>query len=311
MKKLIFALLMTIGSFAAANTITFVVPYPAGGDTDVLARLFATKYTELTGKTTVVENRVGASGIIGFNHVKNSPNDGSVIALVPSTFVTAPHFFPAATYDPLNDFTPIMQLGGHGFFVIVNSDTGIKNVKDLIAANKNGKVTAYGSPGVATPQNILGELFNLHAKTDLTHIPFKGNAEIVTNMLNNSVSVTLNSVLAFRPHVESGKMTIIASAGAERSPLYPAVPTLKEQGISGVEFESWLGFIGPKGMSASTVNEFNRTFNQIIQQPDVQERLKKLAMIPAGSSPEMFREKISTNQKKFSNISRTVNIKIQ
>jgi len=311
MKNILIAFLTMMCSLATAGTITFVVPYPAGGDTDVLARIFATKYTELTGKSTVVENRVGASGIIGFNYVKSAPNDGSVIALVPSTFVTAPYFFSAATYDPLNDFTPIMQLGGHGFFIIANSSTGIKTVKELIAANKQGKINNYGSPGVGTPQNILGEMFNLKAGTNITHIPFKGNAEIVNNMLNNTVDITINSALAFRPHVESGRMTIIASAGAQRSPLYPDVPTLAEQGIPGIEFESWLGFVGPKGMSTATVNEFNRVFNEIIKLPDVQERLKTLAMIPAGSSPSAFRQKIANNQKKFSAISKSLNIKAQ
>lgn len=312
MKKLLLAFLMLISSFAFANQqLTIVVPYPAGGDTDVLARLFASKYTEMTGKAAVVENRVGASGIIGFNYVSKAPNDGTVIALVPSTFVTVTYFYPAAKYDPLNDFSPIMLLAGQGFFLVVNSDTGIKTVKELVEANKKGKITAYGTPGVATPQNILGEMFNQSAKTNLTHIPFKGNSEIVNNMLNKTVDVTLNSMLPFIPHVESGKMNVIGVASSHRSPLFPNVPTLSEQGVPGLDFESWLGFVGPKGMSQEKVMEINRTLNEIIKQPDVQERLKKLAMIPNGSSPQVFKDRIANNQKKFDKIANTLNIKAE
>lgn len=311
MKKLLFTLLMMVSSLTFANQLTIVVPFPAGGDTDVLARIFATKYREMTGTPVVVENRVGASGIIGFNYISKAPNDGTVIGLVPSTFVTAPFFFPAAKYDPLNDFSPIMQLSGHGFFLFVNSDTGIKSVKDLVEANKQGKVKAYGSPGVATPQNILGEMFNNNAKTSLTHIPFKGNSEVITNMLNKTVDVSLNTMLPFIPHVESGKISVIGVASAQRSPLYPNVPTLAEQGVRGIEFESWLGFVGPKGMSSDKVNELNKTFNEIINQPDVQERLKKLAMSPVGSSPQVFINRIQNNQNRFNNIANTLNIKVE
>ncbi len=311
MKKLLFTLLMMLSSLSFANQLTIIVPYPPGGDTDVLARLFATKYTEVTGKPAVVENKVGASGIIGFNYVSKAPADGSIIALVPSTFVTATYFYPAAKYDPLNDFSPIMLLGGHGFFVIVNSDTGVKTVKELIEANKKGTVRAYGSPGVATPQNILGEMFNLNAKTTLTHVPFKGSSEVVNNMLNKTVDVSLNSLLPFIPHIESGKMNVIGIASSNRSPLYPNVPTLAEQGVPGIEFESWLGFVGPKGMSTEKVNEFNQIFNDIIKQPEVQERLKKLAMVPSGSSPQKFKDRIINNQQKFNKIAHTLNIKVE
>lgn len=311
MKKLLLTFLIMINSIAFANQLTIVVPFPAGGDTDILARIFATKYREMTGVPTVVENRVGASGIIGFNYISKAPNDGTVIGLVPSTFVTATYFFPAAKYDPLNDFSPIMQLSGHGFFLVVNSDTGIKTVKDLIEANKQGKVKAYGTPGVATPQNILGEMFNINAKTTLIHIPFKGNSEVINNMLNKTVDVSINTMLPFIPHVESGKISVIGVASPQRSPLYPNVPTLAEQGVRGIEFESWLGFVGPKGMSTEKVNELNKIFNEIIKQPDVQERLKKLAMLPIGSSPQVFVNRIQNNQNKFNNIAHTFNIKAE
>ena len=311
MKKILLILSMMLSTMTFANQLTIVVPYPPGGDTDVLARLFAAKYIEVTGKPAVVENRVGASGIIGFNYVSKANNDGSIIALVPSTFVTAPYFNPAAKYDPLNDFSPIMLLGGHGFFVIVNSDTGVKTVKELIDANKKGLVRAYGSPGIATPQNILGEMFNQAANTNLTHVPFKGSAEVVNNMLNKTVDVSLNSLLPFIPHIESGKMNVIGIASSQRSSLFPNVPTLNEQGISGIEFESWLGFVGPKGMSNEKVTELNQVFNDIIRQPDVQERLKKLAMIPTGSTPQRFRDRISNNQVKFNKIANTLNIKAE
>ena len=244
-------------------------------------------------------------------HISKAPADGTVIGLVPSTLATAPFFNPNAKYDAKTDFTPIMQLSGHGMFLAVNSNTGIKNVKDLVAANKDKKVLSYGTPGVASPQNVLGEMFNKEAGTDIRHVPFKGNADIINNMLNNTIPMSWNTMLPFIPHVESGVINIIAIASSKRSPLYPNVPTLKEQGYDGIEFESWLGFVGPKDMDKAEAAHLNHILNDIIKQPDVQDRLKKLAILPIGSTPEHFKDRISKDVEKFRKISKDLNIKVE
>lgn len=305
-------MLLNVAHADQKQPLTVIVPYPPGGDTDILARLFATKYTEKTGRATVIENKPGAAGVIGFMNISKSPNDGTVIGLVPSTLATAPYFNPnAAKYDPKTDFVPILQLTGHGMYIAVNADTGVKTVADLIEANKAGKIKAYGTPGVASPQNIFGELFKQTTKTDITHVPFKGNAEVMNALMNNTIQVTFNTSLPLLALVDAGKVNIIANAGTKRSSMHPNVPTLAESGIKGVDFESWLGFVGPKDMDPKIALEYNLVLNEIMRQPDVQERLKKLAMNPVGSTPANFRDRISKDSDKFLRLSKQLDIKIE
>lgn len=309
---LLAALLIPFGlmNAQAKQPLTIIVPFPPGGDTDILARLFALKYSERTGRTTIVENKPGAAGIIGFMQISKSVSDGSVIGLVPSTLTTAPYFNPeAAKYDPKTDFVPIMQLTGHGMFIAVNSDTNVRTVSELVDAIKKGRITAYGTPGIASPQNILGEMFKNATNTDVTHVPFKGNAEVVNALMNNTIQLTFNTSLPLLGLVESGKINLIANAGVRRSNLHPNVPTLEEQGIKGVEFESWLGFVGPKDMDSKIAMELNLAFNDIIKQPDVQDRLRRLAMNPIGSSTASFKDRIAKDSDKFLRISKEVNIR--
>jgi len=304
-------LMLNVAHADQKQPLTIIVPYPPGGDTDIVARLFATKYTEKTGRATVVENKPGAAGVIGFMHIAKSPNDGSVIGIVPSTLTTAPYFNPlAAKYDPKADFVPILQLTGHGMYITVNADSGIKNVADLLEATKAGKVKAYGTPGIASPQNIFGELFKQTTKSDIIHVPFKGNAEVANALMNNTIQVTFNTSLPLHALIDTGKVSIIANAGAKRSSMYPDVPTLSEQGIIGVDLESWIGFVGPKDMDQKIATEYNLILSEILRQPDVRDRLKKLAMNPFGSTTSSFRDRVAKDSDQFRRLSKQLNIKV-
>lgn len=292
--------------------LTFIVPFPPGGDTDIVTRMFATEYTEKTGRVTVVENRPGAAGVIGFMAIAKSPNDGTVIGIAPSTLASAPYFNPkAAKYDPKTDFTPILQVTGHGMHIAVNSELGVKNIRELIEANKSGKIKAYGTPGVASPQNIFGEVFKQATGTDMIHVPFKGNAEVANSMSNNTVQMVFNTSLPVQSLIDAGKVTVIASTGSKRSHSHPNVPTLAEQGVREIEIESWLGFIGPKDMDPKFVNELNTILHDIMKKPDVQEKLRKLSITPSGSTPGNFRDKIYRDADRFQRLSKQLDIKIE
>jgi tripartite-type tricarboxylate transporter receptor subunit TctC len=316
--KILFILVATLATlnFAYAEQkqqpLVFIVPYPAGGDMDIIARMFATEYTVKTGRVTVVENKPGAAGVIGFTQIAKSRNDGTVIGIVPSTIVTAPYFNPnAVRYDPKTDFVPILQVTSHNMHISVNADSGVKTINDLIEANKSGKITAYGTPGVASPQNIFGEVFKKATGTNMIHVPFKGNAEVVNSFINNTIQMTFNTSLPMQSFIDSGKIIVIASTGSKRSATYPNVPTLAEQGIKGIEFESWAGFVGPKDMSPKIANELNSVFLEIMKQPDVHDRLKKLSMTPSGSTASSFRDKIHRDADKFQKISKEIDIKAE
>lgn len=293
----------------ANDRVTFIVGYPAGGDTDVLTRIFAQKYGEMTGKTVVVENKVGASGAIATTFVRDAAPDGSVIMLTPSTHVTAPLIQNTLPYDPVTDVTPIMQLSGHGMFIAISAQTGVKNIADLRKAYSEGKVTTYGSAGAGTPMHVIGEMFNESMGTQFTHIPFKGNAPVVTAMLGNHVPMSVITLLPVIPHVNTGKLNLVGIASAKRSPFFPDVPTLAEQGVKGVEVDSWLGFVGPKNMPNDVVRELNANFNTIISMPDVQEKLKSLAMSAKGGKPADFAATIKRDYAKFSVIVKKFDIK--
>jgi len=292
--------------------LVFVVPYPAGGDMDIIARIFATEYTEKTGRTTVVENKPGAAGVIGFMYLAKANNDGNIIGMVPSTLTTAPYFNPkAAKYDPKTDFVPILQVTSHSMHISVNADSGVKTINDLIEANKSGKITAYGTPGVASPQNIFGEVFKKATNTNMIHVPFKGNAEVVNSFVNNTIQMTFNTSLPMQSFIDSGKINVIASTGSKRSTTYPNVPTLSEQGIRGLDFESWAGFVGPKGMNPKIANDLNSVFIEIMKQPEVQDKLRKLSMTPTMTTPSSFKDKIQRDSDKFQRIAKEIDIKIE
>ncbi len=312
MRKIIISLflcLLPILSFGK-TPLTILVGFPPGGDTDVLARLFASRLTTVMNRPVVVENKVGASGSIAARELLASPADGSVIMLVPSTFVTAPLVNSNIKYS-VEDFTPIMQISGHGMVAVVNSNTGVKNIKDLIAANKEKKITSFGSPGIGTPMHILGEMFNKTVGTDITHIPFKGNSDIVTNMLGNQISFTWITLLPVISHVNADKMTVIGIASPKRSPFYPNVPTLAEQGIKDVEVDSWLGFVGPKNISKEVLTDLNTKLNEVLKMPDVKERLQAMAMSPVGDSSEAFKDKLKRDTDKYSRVVKNLGIKIE
>jgi tripartite-type tricarboxylate transporter receptor subunit TctC len=312
MKIFIALILSLFTTLSLANPqLTIVVGYLPGGDTDVLARLFATHLSVLLDKQVIVENKVGASGSIASKFVSSAASDGTVIMLAPSTFVTAPIFNQNIKYNPIDDFTPIMQLSGQGMVAVVNSNTGVKNINDLIKANKEKRIAYFGSPGVGTPMHILGEMFNRSAGTDMLHVPFKGNSEIVSNMLGNQISFTWITMLPVIPHVESNKMNIIGVASSKRSPFYPNIPTLSEQGIKDIEVDSWLGFLGPKNLNKEALAELNAKLNEVINMPSVKEKLKALAMSPTGTDPETFKHTIKKDIETFTRVKKNLGTQIE
>jgi tripartite-type tricarboxylate transporter receptor subunit TctC len=267
------------------KAITIVVSYPAGGDTDALARLFAEKLSTKFGQTVVVENKPGASGTIGNSFVAKSAPDGHTLLFTPSTISIATLVLKSGTgalYDAVNDFTPIIQVGSQSLFLVANASSGITSVKDLVAAVKGGKLGTYASPGSGSPMHILGELFNNAAGVKIAQVPYRGTAPAVVDMLGGHVPFMYTTLGSVAQHVASGKMVLIAVADAQRSPLMPNVPTLGESGYGDVVVGAWQGLMGPKGMPADVTNKLNAAMNEILKMPDVVSRMTTLATIPVG-----------------------------
>ena len=271
--------------------VTIIVSYPAGGDTDVIARVFAERLGARFGQQFVVENKPGASGTIGNAIVAKAPADGHTLLFTPSTISTALLVLKpgsGAAYDTLADFTPIMQVGSQPLYLFTNNTSGIKNVKDLIDAAKADKVKTYGSPGSGSPMHVLGEMFNRSTGTKLQQVPYRGTGPVVTDLVGGHLSFAYSTLGPMAQHIASGKVVNLAIADSKRSVLSPDVPTLTEAGVKDADITAWIGVMGPKGMPAGTVSALNAAMNDILKAPDVQQRLRAMGTIATGGDASVL-----------------------
>lgn len=264
--------------------VTIVVGYPAGGDTDVLARVIAEKLGLRLGQTVVVDNRTGAAGTIAANHVSKARPDGYTLLLAPNTVAITPHVMTAAgsALDPSTELTSIAQLGSQSLFVVASTATGVSSVNDLVAKAKAGGIVSYASPGNGSPMHILGELFNKSTGAKITQVPYRGSMPAIADMVGGAVPMMYTTLGPAAPHIKSGKLVALAVADPKRSPFLPDVPTLAERGIAGAEVGAWQALMGPKGMSPDLVRLLNQHVNEILKMPDVVARMEGIALAPAG-----------------------------
>lgn len=274
-----------------SKPITLVVAYPAGGDTDALARLFAEKLSARVGQPVVVDNRPGASGIIGSAYVSKAQPDGYTLLLSPSTFSIAQLVLKTggtSGYDVLNGFTPIVQTGSQPLFLVAGGASGLASAKDLVAAAKGGKPLTFASPGSGSPMHILGEMFNRAAGMSLGHVPYKGVAPAVNDVLGGHVPATFITLGPVAPYLANGKMLPLAVASHERSALAPKVPTLQELGYKDVEVTAWNGLWGPRNLPPEIVKTLNAHFNEILKMPEIVSRMAVLGTTPVGGSADVL-----------------------
>jgi tripartite-type tricarboxylate transporter receptor subunit TctC len=286
-----------------SKPITIVVAYPAGGDTDAMARLYAEKLSARLGQPVVVDNKPGASGIIGNSFVAKAAPDGYTLLMTPSTFSIATLVVKTGAgngYDVLNDFTPIVLTGTQPLFLVAGSNQG-KDLKEVVAAAK-AKPLTYASPGSGSPMHILGEMFNKAAGVKVSHVPYRGVAPAVNDVLGGHVPLTWITWGPVAPYVASGKMVPIAVADSVRSPLAPNVPTLAELGIKGVEVGAWQGLMAPKGLPPEIARRLNAHMNEILKMPDVAVKMKVFGGLPAGGDAARLAKVNADDHARFSNI---------
>ena len=292
--------------------ITFIVSYPAGGDTDALARLFAEKLSTRLGQSVIVDNKPGASGTIGNALVAKSPADGYTLLFSPSTLSISNLVLSTgsgASYDVISDFTPVIQIGSQSLFLVVNSSTGIRSVKDLLAAAKTEKVKTYATPGSGSPMHVLGEMFNRAAGTKMQQVPYRGAAPVVTDIVGGHIPFTYITMGPVEQHLASGKLSLVAVADAKRSPLTPQVPTLAEEGVKDVLVGAWQGVFGPKGLPADVVATLNSHMNAILKMPEVEARMKTLATLPVGGDPSVMAKLNAFDHQRFAKVIKELGIK--
>ncbi|MFI4927344.1 MAG: Bug family tripartite tricarboxylate transporter substrate binding protein [Burkholderiales bacterium] len=286
-----------------SKPITLVVSYPAGGDTDAMARLYAEKLQARLGQPVIVENKPGASGIIGNSFVARAPADGYTLLMTPSTISIATlvmHQSPGNSYDVLNDFTPIIQTATQPLFLIAASGA-VKDMPGLISAAK-AKPMSYASPGSGSPMHILGEMFNKSAGLKLSHVPYRGVAPAVTDVIGGHVPLTFITWGPVAPYIATGKMVPLAVFENERSPLAPEVPTARELGIRDVQVSAWQGLMAPKGLPPEIVKTLNTNMNEILKMPDVAAKMKVFGALPAGGDPARLARTNADDHNRFAKI---------
>ena len=270
--------------------VQLVVGFPPGQASDVGARIVAGKMGEDLKQTIYVDNRVGATGIIAHQYVKNAAPDGYTL-LYGSTGTLAinPTLYRKLPYSPLKDFVPVVLLNSSPMFLVASADTPVKNLKEMIAYVKArpGKMS-YGSSGNGATQHIAMEMLKTEADLDILHVPYKGSPAMVTDLIAGRVQFAFDVSTSILPHAKAGRVKLIGVSSSERSPAAPDVPTIAEQGLAGFEALTWAGLLAPAGTPGSVVEQINAAANRALNAGDLLEHYARSGSIVKGGSPAAF-----------------------
>jgi tripartite-type tricarboxylate transporter receptor subunit TctC len=293
-----------------SRPIRIVVPYTAGTGIDILARATGQKLSERLKVAVVIDNRPGASGNIGTEAVVKAAPDGYTLLMNASTHVTNAALQPSVPYDPVKSFAPIGPVAVGNLALVVHPSVPAKSVPELVALAKRepGKLN-YASPGSGTPHHLAMELFKLHFKVDLTHVPYKGTAGAVTDLLGGQVQVMFLPVHVALAHAQAGKLRMLAAGGAKRSPVTPEVPSLADEGVTDIDVDIWYAMLGPAGMAKEQVALLNAAMNAILADPDVRDNLLKQGLNPTPGKPEDLARTIETDLERWTRIVKAAGIK--
>ncbi|MDI9330401.1 MAG: tripartite tricarboxylate transporter substrate binding protein [Alphaproteobacteria bacterium] len=295
---------------ANTNPIKLIVPFTPGTGIDIVARQIGPKLAQKLNRPVVVENRVGASGSIGTEAVVRSAPDGNTLLVSVNTLVMNRALNPALPFDPLKDLTPIALTSWGELILVTHPKTGWKTAKDLVLAAKSapGRIN-YASPGVGTPHHMSMELFKNTAKVFITHIPYRGTAPAVTDILGGQVDVMFLPIHVALAHVKTGRLVALAIGSERRHALMPDLPTVTETGLGQVNVGMWFGVFAPKGMLAEQVASLNREINQIIAGDDVKTAFSTQGMDPASATPADFARLVERDADKWARLVKDQGIK--
>ena len=289
----VISLLAAVGADAQqqypAKSVRLIVPFAPGGSTDIIGRTVALKLNELWGQTVLVDNRPGGSTVIGTDIVAKSPPDGYTLLVTPAPFTIVPSLAARLPYDPAKDFEPITLINTTPLVLVVNPGVPAKSVKELIAlAKAKPGALNFGSSGSGGSNHLAGELFNAMAGVKMVHIPYKGNAPALTELIGGHVDVVYNGLTSALPFIKSGKLRALAVTSLKRAGALPEMPTLDEAGLKGFQAVAWNGLVAPARTPRNVVAKVNADVTKIVKSPELVERLKAEGSDPVGSTPEQF-----------------------
>jgi tripartite-type tricarboxylate transporter receptor subunit TctC len=282
--------------------IRLVVPFPAGGATDIFARAVSQKLGERLGASVVVDNKPGAGGAIGSDIVAKAAPDGYTLLLATSSTHSIGPNFAKVPYDVVADFTPIVHVGDAPNIMVVPNSAPAKTVKEWIEyARKNPGKLNYASSGNGTIVHLSAEYFKAQTGTYLVHIPYRGTSLAMPDLVSGKVDVLFDSLASALPHVKDGRVKALGISSPKRSPLLPELPAIAES-VPGYETNTWFGLYGPKDLPADLVARVNKGVNEALQFADVKDRLARLGIVPVGGTPQQFTAMVATDRAKWKKI---------
>jgi tripartite-type tricarboxylate transporter receptor subunit TctC len=296
--------IFTSVSFAQSypsKPIHLIVPFPPGGPTDIVGRMVAQKLSEGVGQPVVVENRAGAGGTVGSIAASKAATDGYTLLYgSTSTLAIAPSLYRNLPYDPRKSFAPISLVSSGPILIAVNEKVPARTLKEFIdLAKKSPGKLSYSSGGNGTPPHLAGELFKTVAGVDLLHVPYKGGAPAINDLVGGQVQAIFEGQVALLPHLKSGRVRALAITGAKRNPELPDVPTVAEAGLPKYNANFWSGLVAPAGTPAEVIEKLNSVLVKALSAPEVRETLTKQGLEPAGNTPQQFAAHIAAEVEKW------------
>ena len=294
--------------FPPAN-IKIVVPFPAGGTTDILARFVAQYLGDKLGVTTIVENRAGASGTIGSEMVAKSPNDGSVLLLTATHHVINPSLYTKLPYDTQKDFSPIAVVASAPNALVVNKDFPAKTVADLIAmAKKEPGKLSFGSAGIGGANHLSGELFKQMAGVDIVHVPYKGAAPAMNDLIGGHIPIMFDTLPTVLPAAAAGSIRVLAVTSKERAASLPNAPTLDESGVKGFEATAWFGLYMPAANNNVAYTRLVAAMKEILAAPETRQKFATQGVEPGKLTGAEFTKFVDTEISKWSSVVKTAKV---
>ncbi|MGM4921727.1 Bug family tripartite tricarboxylate transporter substrate binding protein [Tardiphaga sp. 804_B3_N1_9] len=293
--------------------IKIVVPFPAGGSNDVVARLLGTKLQELWGQSVVIDNRAGGGGNIGADAVVRSPADGYTLLLTaPGPLAVNQSLYAQLPFNPAQDFTPVALIASVPIVLAVNPGVKATTVAELIALAKAspGKLN-FGSSGLGSTNHLAGELLKARAGIDIVHVPYRGAAPAMNDLIAGQIPMMFDNMPAIRPQVQGGTIRAIAVAGAARSPLFPELPTMAEAGVANFEASSWFGLVAPAKMPPDVTKMLIDGVTKVLKDPDMAKRLADVGAEPGTLSGDAFAAFLRAESEKWGQVVKTAGAKVE
>ena len=295
-----------------SKPVSLVVPFPAGGTTDVLARALAERLSPAIGQPVIVENKPGAGATIGADYVAKAKADGHTLLIGAVHHTIASSVYKKLPYDFQKSFEPVTVIAMVPNVLVVNARTPAKNVNELVALIKAKPAEAsYGSNGNGTAQHLIGTQFQQQTGTRLQHIPYKGSGPLATDLLGGQILMSFDTITPVLPHIKAGKLRPLAVTTAKRSPALPDVPTLQEAGLKDFDIGTWFGVLAPVGTPKPVLDRLSAEATKIIQSPDFRKRMDDIGAQPVGNSPAEMAAQIRSETDKFSLLVKAGNVTVE